>query len=267
MRFLFAIHQEIKKMLTNYTFILAVIATTVVNMSGTIVTEANTYKSYNLFQIIFMNNTRKNELIDMYNITFSRIFLSGSQGYLWMFISIFASAPFVVLICSAKKNNNIRFEIYRMGKKTYIISKGLASILIGGLVILLGYGIYGLILKLVLPAGETLTLIITIRRLIEMLIYGMSSVIFTFVLSGIMRNRYLVLCIPFMANYFLKSLLEKPNIAESFISRIANPTTPSYLFSYEKTQRIEVICFWIAVILCGFMIYYFVLNRRCDCGE
>lgn len=254
-------------MISNYTFILAVIATAMVNISGTVVTEAVTSKSYNLIQLMFMNDTRKSELVEMYNITFSRIFLSGSQGNLWMFASIFASAPFVILMCSAKKNNNIRFEIYRMGKKKYVMTKGIAALLVGGLVMCFGYGIFSLTLKCILPAGVKLSGVIITKRFIEMFLYGMSSVIFTFVLSGLMRNKYLVLCIPFMANYLLKGIMEKPGLSESTISQVANPTALSYIFSYEKTQMEKVICFWSLIFIFGFIFYFISIDRRCDCGE
>ena len=227
MLLLYSIYQEIKKMITGYIFYGAIVAVLLINMSGNIAKDFSTSETYNLIQIIGMNSAGKTELLTLNDATSTKIFLHGSQGYLWMFASLLVSAPFVMLMCSAKKNNNIRFEIYRMGKFAYVFTK----------------------------------------RLTEMFFYGMSSILLTYCLSAVMKNKYLVLCIPFMANYLLKSLLDRPGLAQMEWRTLINPSSPSYLFSMEYVQRLEVVAFWIGMFALSLFAYYMVLNRRCDCGE
>ena len=291
MKMIYEIYQEIEKMLTNYTFGMVVLATALIHISGTIFTDAETDKSYNLVQLMMLGKAERQMKIEMYNISFQSIFLQGSQSYLWMFASILASAPFVVLLCTAKKNNNIRFEIYRTGKKNYVLAKEIAAMFVGGLVMLFGYILFAVVLKCVLPsasagnsifagdslsgdtftgdmlAGNILTGIMVTKRLFEMFFYGMTSVLITFIFSGMMRNKYLVLCVPFMANYLVKNMLEKPELVANHTAQIVNPVSPTWLFLYEKDIQHKILLFWLVVAVMGFICYYLILNRRCDCGE
>ena len=267
MLLLYSIYQEIKKMITGYIFYGAIVAVLLINMSGNIAKDFTTSETYNLIQIIGMNSAGKTELLTLNDATCTKIFLHGSQGYLWMFASLLVSAPFVMLMCSAKKNNNIRFEIYRMGKFAYVFTKGVASVLVAGVIMCVGYGLYGIVLSIFLPTGEGLSLWMIVKRLTEMFFYGMSSILLTYCLSAVMKNKYLVLCIPFMANYLLKSLLDRPGLAQMEWRTVINPSSPSYLFSMEYVQRLEVVAFWIGMFALSLFAYYMVLNRRCDCGE
>lgn len=266
-RMIFSVWQELYKIVTNYTFLISVAGLAVIILSGTIVTEVSTFKDYNVFQLAFMQEEKKKEMIEMYALTYERIFCMGTQGYLWMFSSVFVSAPFVVLMCSAKKNSNIRFELFRSGKTEYILGKLFSSIICGGLVMSLSYALFSVFIHFILPSGNTLGTLDYVKRFTEMFFYGMTSTWITYMLSGFMRNKYLVLCIPFMINYFLKTQLSRGKFIGNKIAFVVNPTSPSYLFSAEGSMKNWILIFWAGAFIAGTVFYRFALERRCDCGE
>lgn len=264
---IFSISQELYKIVTNYTFGISVVGLTLIIMSGTVVTEAITSTDYNFFQLVFMQAEKRKEIMEMYNITFERIFRTGTQGYLWMFASVFVSAPFVMMMCSAKKNNNIRFELFRSGKMEYVLGKCFASLICGGLVMMLSYALYSFGICLVFPAGDAMKILDYVKRFAELFLYGMTSTYITYILSGFMRNKYLVLCLPFMINYFVKTQLSREKFMESKIAVVINPVSPSYLFSTQIDIRKCILIFWAGAFVVGIILYRFALERRCDCGE
>lgn len=266
-KMIFSIWQELYKIVTNYTFLISVAGLAIIILSGTIVTEAGTFKDYNVFQLAFMQEEKRKEMIGMYGLTYERIFCMGTQGYLWMFAPVFVSAPFVVLMCSAKKNSNIRFELFRSGKTEYVLGKLFASLVCGGLVMSLSYALFSVAIHFILPTGNTLGTLDYVKRFTEMFFYGMTSTWITYILSGFMHNRYLVLCIPFMINYFVKTQLNRGKFMGSKIASVVNPGSPSYLFSMEGSIKKWILIFWVGAFIAGTVVYRFALERRCDCGE
>lgn len=266
-RIIFSICQELYKIVTNYTFGIAVVGLTLIIMSGTVVTEVATATDYNFFQMVFMQGEKRKEMMEMYNITFERIFCTGTQGYLWMFASVFVSAPFVMMMCSAKKNSNIRFELFRSGKTEYVLGKCFASLICGGLVMSLSYALFSLGIRFVFPTGDALEIFDYVKRFAELFLYGMTGTYITYILSGFMRNKYLVLCLPFMINYFVKTQLSREKFMGNKIAVVINPVSPSYLFSTQSDLRKWILIFWAGAFIAGIMLYRFALERRCDCGE
>lgn len=261
------VRQELYKTMTNYIFIVSVIGIMLMIMSGTIFTESITTKSYNFFQILTMDSGNRAQLLTMYQVTFDRIFLTGTQGYLWMFVSVFVSSPFVMLMCTAKKNNNIRFEIFRAGKTEYVLAKCISAMISGGLVMSLGYVLFSVGIRVLLPADNLIKMTDYVKRFMEMFFYGMTSTCITYILSGFMRNKYLVICIPFMLNYFMKTWLDRSKYWGNKIAEMMRPTAPEYLFSYDHDMKNRILIFWICLFLAGIILYRIALERRCDCGE
>lgn len=281
--FFHALLQELYKITSNYVFFLSIIGVVLLLLSGTVLTEALTSKTYNLYQILFMEKTERIKLLNMYDVTYESIFLRGTDGYLWMFLPVFTSAPFVLPMCAAKKNNNIRFEIFRSGKLEYVMAKCLSAMLCGGLITCLGYAIFTIIIKCLLPEVVPLNINLDIdlyfmlpqplnftmysKRFFELFFYGMTSTCITFTLSGFIRNKYLVLCIPFMLNYFLKKQLSRGKYMENELALISNPSTPSNLFTIYDDKKVEIILFWCGLFIFGILLYRIALGKRCDCGE
>lgn len=288
MKTLRLIKEEVKKMYSNVAFPIVIFATMVIYLSGTIYINPMTKKEYNLFTVITLPDYRS-ELLAR-GISFQSIFLSGTDSYIWMFAPILASIPFVALLCGAKKNNNIRFEIMRVGKKGYIFGKMISAMLAGGTAFMLGYLGFGLVIYVMLPQANAYALdnityiytvipklkvlydagglgLVLVLRIVAVFIYGMTTVVLPFAASSLIKNKYLVICIPFMLNYFLDVFLRKQTGIIPKVAEIIAPTQPVELFRYNFEKAHWIALYWLVCVVLTMILHYVVLNRRCDCGE
>jgi len=279
---------ELIKMYTNISFVIMIIFTAVIYMTNTIYIDSMSTKSYNMFQIIGMKNRKEN--LKAYGISFESIFLGTGSGYISMFGPVIAAVPFVMLFSNARKNTNVRFEIMRTGKKEYLIGKFLSAMVCGGSVIMLGYLLYGLVSLIVLPGakeqfeidevisgfmavksvrylyGKLGIGILYLVRSMEMFVYGMTSVMLTMLISAFVHNKYLVLCIPFMLNYFWSGLINK-YLSRSVLIQYCTPSYPSMIFHLQWNEGRRVLVFWTSFMLIILALSYIVMEKRCDCGE
>ena len=108
--------------------------------------------------------------------------------------------------------------------------------------------------------------ILYVIRSLEMFIYGMTSVMLTLLISAFVRNKYLMLCIPFMLNYFWSGLVDKYISANKFI-QYCSPLSPSMLFHLQWNEGRKVLMFWTCFIFVILALSYIVMEKRCDCGE
>lgn len=276
--------EEIKKMYTNPAFFIVIFAVMLIYATGVIYIEPMTQKSYNLFNISAMKNYR--EVLSNSWVSTETMIIRGPDSYIWMFAPILASVPFVALLCGAKKNNNIRFEMMRVGKRSYIIGKMLAAMITGGTAFLIGYIGYSIACYFILiPIGEEglfyismnsnlnqlyeiggIALIIVLR-FVCIFVYGMTATILPFAVSSLIRNKYLVICVPFMLSYFFEVFLNKPIEIIMELSRTFSASQPADMIRFDSEQNLRILLYWLVCIVLTMILHYVVLNKRCDCGE
>ena len=282
MRGIFNLFREnLAKIYTNVVFYVAVLGTFLILAAGSIFQDyenGNTYSAISL-----LTSSHKSDIVAKGNLDYQGIIISGPNSYLWMFATVLVSLPFVVLMCSAKKNSNTRFELYRTSKWKYSIAK-LTSVMIGGGSILaLGYALYSLLVYFAVGTefagmrfqdgiyGGFLTEVYKllgfngyfILRILEVFIYGMYSVLIPFLFSGFSQNKYMVTCIPFMINYILSTVLMEGSLGADIF--FLCPVSMEHIcLGYEGYKQWYILgIVTISVLLC----YRVVLGKRCDCGE
>jgi hypothetical protein len=276
--------EEIKKMYSNPAFFVVIFAVMLIYMTGVVYIEPVTEKSYNLLNISNMENYR--EVLAGSWVSTEMMIIRGPNSYIWMFAPILASVPFVALLCGAKKNNNIRFEIMRVGKRSYIVGKLLAAMITGGTAFLIGYIGYAIACYFILiPIGERglfdISMNSNLNRLYEIggvsliivlrfaciFIYGMTATVLPFAISSLIRNKYLVICVPFMLSYFIEVFLNKPIDIIMELSRTFSASQPADMIRFDLEQNLKIILYWLVCMLIAMILHYVVLNKQCDCGE
>lgn len=273
---------ELGKIMSNVVFYLCILATMILLLAGTVYVDLLTGEEYNMIQFIVNDNAQVIKDADLHA---TDIVVTGVDGYLEMFLPIIVAIPFVMIVCGEKKNSNARFEIYRVGKTRYLVGKFFAAVLSGGLVIMVGYILFSFIVFLVLP-GQTgiLTQIkydffkeettfggwyynsfgvtgMIILKYMRMFFYGLFSAVPAFGLSRIIKNRYIVISIPFMFFYLYSKITVKHEsqlLYKAMISNVENVFDTRYL------SMITIFGGAACVIALLCRIY---LGRKCDCGE
>lgn len=171
------------------------------------------------------------------------VFKSTLSGYSAMFLPILASFPFVFSHSAERNSSNIRFSIFRAKRLKYYLSKFICAALSGGACVLLGVSLFGIFSSIAFPALECYegfdleffapdgVVAEIIKKLLSAFIYGCANTLPAFFLSAFCRNRYIILCVPFLTRFMQDTATKKFSSA---------PTMTRYIsgfFRLKATRR------------------------------
>ncbi len=233
------------------------------------------------------------------------VFNRGCGVWFTMFAPIIAALPYVTAICEERVSQSIRYSISRIGKIRYSIGCVLSAFLTGGLVMTVGYAFFGVVCAAIFPAMNeySATDIASFEQMFrivqadftiswydkiglaapvfilifQMFLYGGLFALPALVICAFVKNKYIVICLPFFISYFWTQLNQRlqslayadfENINEKLgkIMSISNPHAMLYISTYSSnTKWVVLINFGLAAIF-G-MIFVVAILRRVDCGE
>lgn len=287
------VRSNIERMCISNYFIIALVMTVFLMLSGYIYTDFTNDKSYSILSLIAMKGSKS--IIEQGGLNWRDIYLLDSPGYTWMFAPVIVTLPYIAMICPGNSNSNTRFELFRTSKKKYIFGKIISGIIVSGMIMAMAQIVYGIVCLLII--GNKFTgdnnlmnvyklsgfagyvyknlgnVSVYILRIMEAFLYGMISSLPVMFLSAIIKNKYLVFSIPFMLNYFYTMFLNngvrklfKINIVIK-IRQIFLQSNIQSIFLYNYKIMFIIILIFIIQILAVYAIHYFIMERRCDCCE
>lgn len=286
------------KIMTGYGFYVCIIFTAVLCFSAEIYEDFGNGNKYSAFRAL-MEFDRDFMLGDTAFCSLE-VMKKGAGSWISLFIPIVSSFSFVQLICDEYDSKAVRFEIFRSSRLCFHSSKFIVSCLSGGLAVMLGFGLFTIASYMLFPdiSGyetdmrnmymETLTnqQSITLERVTARLIAQKSASMFMYgavcsvpamLLTAIVRNKYLVLCIPFFIKYAVNQTLiklqtqaaadyENMDVELLRAAGIVNPDALSRLNQYGNDKKYVLIYSFIITII-AFIIYLIAALRKEDSGE
>lgn len=282
---------------TNYGFYVCIVFTVVLCFCTGIYTDIrnnNTYsaiKSLVEFDREFMLNSTS---FCSYSVA-----SKGAGSWLTMFIPIISAFAFIPLVCDRCESKFIRLYVFRSSKFSYRTAEFLTACISGGLAVMLGYMLFTGFVYILFPnineyspdlqamLSEELSYIypeasknghaylLGIKSL-EIFLYGAVSAVPSVMLTCLMRNKYLVMCIPFFLKYGVTqtsiklsarafSDWQNPDIKLSEFASIISPD--AILNSYSSPLMRQIILYNGVLVSAAFLFYIIVYGRRSDCGE
>lgn len=213
------------------------------------------------------------------------VFKSAFSGYSAMFLPILASFPFVFSQSAERNSGNIRFSIFRAKRLKYYFSKFLCGVISGGICVLLGVALFGIFSFFAFPgigyypmfdleyyAPDGILAEIA-RKLLSAFIYGCVSTVPAFFLSSFCRNRYIILCVPFLTR-FMQDTATKKIIVGTYDNDVYQRVFPFQCYAPSQIPYLEagpmlystiaVAAISAALMLCGYII---IMERRTDKGD
>lgn len=147
---------------------------------------------------------------------------AGIGGWLTVFAPMLLTLGYMISLSGERQNGQIRFALMRSGKLRYCISKVCGGALAGGIIFLIGYAVFGLLMVIRFPSlntlpvkeqefylmGSTLAAEV-VKRLIGAFLYGMMGSLFGIGVAIAFRDKYMLICLPFMINYIYQQVLGK----------------------------------------------------------
>lgn len=245
----------VKRIFSDKIYWLSVMAAIFLLLCSIVYRDPLTGEKYTFISLFYDETVR--EVLENGGISMNNILLGYDSGYLWMFCPIIAGIPCVL----TKKTE--RFVLFRTSKNTYFLSKYVSNLLTSGAILLIAYLVY-MTLAMILM-NENLWTMSLGKKLLSVCCWGVMSAIPSIVLSEFVKNKYLILCIPFVLNYFMDIFLG--NIVPYQIWQYISPMTYQSLFLYDQKMIASCSAIMVTMILLCGALKKLIMERRCDCGQ
>ena len=245
----------LRRIFSHKMFYVSVLITLVLLCCSIVHTDIFTGEEYTFFSL-FYNNVAK-EALESGGIQMENLLLGYDTGYLWMFCPMIAGIPCVI----TKKAE--RFSIFRMGKERYFLLKYFSDLFAGGVVLLLAYLIYASLGMLLVQ--ENLWDANLMKKLLSLFFWGVYSAVPSVILAEFVWNKYLILCIPFVLNYFMCTFFADflPHSVREFIL----PHAYQIMCLYPREKVVLFLGMLGFLVIGCAMIKKVIIERRLDCGQ
>lgn len=268
---------QFKKIFSSPWFYLSTLLTIILFFCAEIYSAPDTLNRYSVINSLM--SFEREEMLRSAEFCGYYIIRDARSGWFTLFAPLSTAFCFVPLMCAERENNALRFQIFRSSKIKFELSRYLAGTISGGLSTALGYAIFSGMVYLLFPDISEYSWLFTeqagsaadfLKPLLGVFLYGMFwSTPAMFGLS-VIRNKYIVMCVPFFIKYAAAqtvSMLSQNNYkdpehinqtAAAFLSAISPEallTVPEY-----TSSRIGSIIFY-AVLSAAFLIGYLAIQR------
>lgn len=274
---------DISKTLISAGFLAAVIVTFLLCFTESVYVDSLDMRSFSAFEALFRFKRAFMESRDSFCSL--SVFKSALSGYSAMFLPILASFPFVFSQSAERNSGNIRFSIFRAKRLRFYFSKFICGVVSGGICVMLGVALFGIFsfiafpglrhypyldLSFYAPDGVFAEIM---KKLLSSFIYGCASTLPAFFLSSFCRNRYIILCVPFLTRFMRTTAINKilsnaqdPEIYQKvFPFECYAPSRIPYLKAgAELYSTLAVTLISAALLLFGYII---IMERRTDKGD
>lgn len=244
-----------KRIFTSKTYWLSVMAAILLLMCSIVYRDSFTGEKYTFISLFYDDVARK--ALEYGEISLRGLILGYDTGYLWMFCPIIVGIPCVIL------NKTERLVLFRTGKNKYLLSKFFSNIIASGCILLIAYLVYvtiGMIL-----AQENIWNMSLVRKMVSVFCWGIISAFPSIILSEFVRNKYLILCVPFVINYFMCIFIG--NILPYDVKKYVDPFGYQILFLHNVEMIIPCVGILLFLMVGCVFLKKIALERRCDCGQ
>ena len=264
-----SVHVELHKIVTSLPFYLC-IAVTVFLCLASGLCENESHHGYSILSAIL--TLSRDAKLTMYGCNWHHAILNGAGSWLILLIPIVAAIPFIPDFVDERTSGNMRMTIERMGEKRYYVVKFVSCFIGGAMAVVIGYILFCGISVLGLPSpfeGESLgspitkheVIATTLKSMLGMFFYGGLWSMAAFLMAGIVKNKYLVLCVPFACKYVYDQYMMKNYFDLQWAKSDAMTSLANSNFPIGKMLLLSGVMF----LLC-FFAFSFIMHKRRDLG-
>ena len=203
-----------KKIFTSRGFWLCAGMTVILLLTTEIYTDLNTYNKYSV--ITALTKLPAEEFTRHFELCRTMVMIDIRGGWLPMFIPIVTAFCFVPQMCAERGSGAVRFQMFRSSKLKYNLAQFVSGTLAAGAAVLIGYLLFCGAVYFLFPApsefdgweAERIAGFSFPKQLLEIWLYGVFHSIPAMFCTAVMRNKYLIMCIPFFLKYGLSQAVQ-----------------------------------------------------------
>ena len=273
---------DFNKTLISLGFLAAIIVTFLLCLTEDVYIDTSDMRKYSAFEALFKFERQFME--SRSSFCSISVFKSALSGYSAMFLPILASFPFVFSQSAERNSGNIRFSVFRAKRLSYYFSKFICGVISGGICVMLGVALFGMFSFFTFPGLECYQALgyeyfapdgifaEIARKLLSSFVYGCASTFPAFFLSAFCRNRYLILCVPFLTRYMQDTAVRKIT-ANTYDDKVYQTVFPFQCYApsqipYLEADRTLYLTVAVTVISAALSLfgYIMIMERRTDKG-
>lgn len=205
-----------RKIMTSRGFFLCIGMTVLLLFTTAVYTDMTTQNRYSVIRAL--TDLTAEERSEHYELCRTTVMQGARGGWFTMFVPIITAFCFVPHICAERDSNAIRFQVFRSSKLKYNLTQFVSGTVAAGTAVLVGYTLFCGAVYLLFPApseysGWNADIIASYgfslpKLLLEIWLYGVFWGIPAMFCAAVMRNKYLIMCIPFFAKYALTQTVQ-----------------------------------------------------------
>ena len=197
---------------------------------------------------------------------------AGIGGWLLVFAPMLLTMGYMISLSGERQNGQIRFVLMRSGKLRYCISKVCGGVLAGGIIFLIGYAVFGLLMMIWFPSLSTLSVeeqkfylmgstlgVEVVKCLIGAFLYGMTGSLFGIGVAIAFWDKYMLICLPFMINYIYLQVLGKLT-SDCIVAEKYEKSTWIEAMRPESIMNISGSVIWLILFVVMLMIYVVLIG-------
>lgn len=238
-------------------------------------------KSLTIFELIRTGTAGSS--IDTSNLM---LWKQGGSGWLSLLLPVLSTAGYLLILSSERNSGEMGSMLIRMGNFRFVTAKITGGALAGGIGFTCGYALFGLLIYLTTPAfsgfsSEEQMILLTgsgtshiaafiLFRLIGCMAYGMAVSVFGIGVSIVFRDKYMLVCLPFLLNYIYSQMLQM--LSSYGVLTSSDGTSWLPVFSLDSLLNMTPTLSWIfsvlfilaVYILLGGLFYLEIKRKGCN---
>lgn len=276
------IYQELRKNFYLPYVILPVVSILALCLAGTGEIDANG-NEITIFSLILQGREAAAGQIEKSALY---LWMQGMGTWLTLFLPLLLTFGYVALISEERQNGQVMFQLLRSGNFRYCIAKVVSGALFGGIILVVSYALFGILMAAFFPAFSSYPLedqsfylefyfdnnigIYIFKRLAGVFFFGVSASAFGIGVAIFFRDKYMLLCLPFLLNYMYRQILMK-----WIISRTMEGGSVKWIETFYPDTMIHISLdrYWFTSVLLllilymGLILLFYVSVKRGICRE
>ena len=213
------------------------------------------------------------------------LWIRGTGGWLNVFLPLLLTFGYIIQISVERQSGQMKFQLIRSGNLCYCTSKVLTGALTGGIFFVIGYVLFGVMMATAFPSlsifsaeeqqfyfeaffNNAVSLYIA-KRLVGAFLYGVFASLYGIGVAVVFRDKYMMLCLPFLLNYIYQQIIYKIMItgySRGTVSGLAESFYPGAVMelTLDKYQFIFFAVLFLMYIGVTILFYMSVKRSGCD---
>lgn len=275
-----SIISEIKKSLYLPLFILACIGVVCVCCFSEGYISANG-KSYTIMELLLF--LRSEAMLTDISLNRYDIWICGIGTWTQLLLPFLCSIGYLYTVSGEKLSGFNRMLLARETNLKYCVSKLMAAILSGGIILLAGYLLFGILVYMKFPSVyeysiDKLELYIEMNpgfqepafcfiRCLRVFLYGMFINAFAYLVSVFFRDKYILICLPIMLKYIwgqgvMKLEIDAMSKGSDVVLNLCSGLRIESILNYSASSWRMTLLLICLIYLTGFCLTLHLLRKR-----